>query len=365
MKRILFVDDEAAVLEGIANLFRKYRKVWKMEFAQGAEQALELLEQGQFDVVVTDMRMPRMDGAALLQHVKRLHPAATRIILSGHSEPDALARSLAVAHQFMSKPCSPEELYRLLEQSCSLQRGAAAARIRELVGAVDQLPSVPSTYLELNEAIAHPNTSAKDLARIIERDTAMSAKVLQLSSSAFFGARKPPTSVAQAVTFLGIEVLRGVALLTGVFAVATRVPRIPGFSLEALQLHAVETARYARELAPPELRDQAATTALIHDVGKIILAMGAPLQFMQALQLAETSGRPFHEAELELYDATHAEVGAYLLGMWGISGPIVDAVARHHDAPSDDAPLARIIQQASALADAHGARAPAARAMPA
>ncbi|MFO0746956.1 MAG: response regulator [Myxococcota bacterium] len=349
MKRVLFVDDEQAVLDGLANLLRKQRKVWEMEFACGPFVALELLEQREFDVVVSDMRMPRMDGATLLRHVKEKQPAAVRVVLSGHSERDMVMRALAVAHQFVSKPCEADTLKSIIERTCALQATLTDPNIRELAGSIDRLPPVPGLYLELSAAIDRESTSAKDIAAIAERDPAMCAKVLQLANSAFFGRARHLTSTAQAVSFLGVEVLRGLALSAGIFASAIELSDIGGFSLEDAQVHALQTALLARELAPRELREEAFTAGLVHDIGKVVLAMGAPSRLEAALTRARQGNTFLHEAEMELFGTTHAEVGAYLLGMWGLPCSIVEAVAFHHR-KSDLPELALIAQQADAKA---------------
>lgn len=120
MRRILFVDDEPAVLEGLRNLFRKQRRHWEMVFAPGGMEALGELERTRFDVVVSDMRMPGIDGAELLRRVKDGYPSIARIVLSGHAEPEAVARVLPVADTYVSKPCDAEALRVAIEQGCAL-----------------------------------------------------------------------------------------------------------------------------------------------------------------------------------------------------------------------------------------------------
>src|SRR4051812_42002217 len=103
--RILFVDDEPELLNGLSKALRKQRGRWEMVFAVGPDAALEELARSRFDVVLSDMRMPQIDGAQLLARARDLDPGVFRIILSGYSDRDSLRRSLAVAHQFFDKPC--------------------------------------------------------------------------------------------------------------------------------------------------------------------------------------------------------------------------------------------------------------------
>ncbi len=120
MKRILFVDDEPKILDGLRDLLRKERKQWDMVFALGGQEALDELARGRFDVVVSDMRMPGIDGVMLLKMVKEKYPATARIILSGHAEREAVVNALPVAHQFLSKPCDADVLRTVVDRACGL-----------------------------------------------------------------------------------------------------------------------------------------------------------------------------------------------------------------------------------------------------
>jgi len=329
LKKILFVDDEPAVLAALQNLLRRHRRLWDMSFALGPTAALAELERARFDIIVTDMRMPVVDGAAFLRVVQQRQPEAVRIILSGYSEREMMLRGMVVAHQYVSKPCDPAELERVIARAITLQRTLASPRIREVVGRIDALPSVPAVFRELSEAIERPSTSARDIARIVERDPAICAKVLQLANSAFFGRAQRHTGALQAVSFLGVEVLRGLALTAGVFGASVRVERHLGTTLDALQKHALETALVARAIAPPCMRDDAFTAGLLHDIGRLVLASCVADQNAALVNESVAGRRPLAEVEREHLGITHAEVGAYLLGLWGLPNHIVEAVALH------------------------------------
>jgi DNA-binding NtrC family response regulator len=121
--RVLFVDDEPNMLSALRRLLSPQRNRWDMTFVGNGASALDVLERESFNVVVSDMRMPGMDGAALLREVQRLYPAVYRVVLSGYAEPEATSRVMQVAQQFLAKPCDPSDLIGAIEQGCS----AAAA----------------------------------------------------------------------------------------------------------------------------------------------------------------------------------------------------------------------------------------------
>ncbi|MBI3450408.1 MAG: HDOD domain-containing protein [Acidobacteria bacterium] len=329
-RRILFVDDESAVLDGLRNLLRKDRSRWDMVFACGGSEALAELRKAEFDIVVSDMRMPGMDGAELLTKVKAEHPGAARIVLSGHAEREAILRALPVAHQFLSKPCDVQVLRSAIERTCDLHRLIQDEKIRAVVGNVERLPSVSRTYRDLADVAANPAAGIADVAEIVQRDPAISVKVLQMVNSAYFGVAQSVTSIRQACNYLGLELLKGIALTTQIFSVMEAKP-VEGFSLERLQTYSLQTARLAKRfLADSKLAEEAFTAALVHDIGRIIIALGLPGEFASIAREVRTSGRPFHLVEEATLGVTHAEVGAYLLGVWGLPFSIVECVAYHH-----------------------------------
>ncbi|RMG93486.1 MAG: HDOD domain-containing protein [Deltaproteobacteria bacterium] len=322
--KILFVDDEKEILDGLRNLLRKRRRVWDMHFAHGPEAALERLAEARFDVVVSDVRMPGMDGVTLLEHVRSQQPEAARLLLSGHCDAQASLRAATVAHRFLAKPCDPQVLAEAVEAACSLQRSVHDPAVRAMLGRVDRLPAAPSVYMELCRRAADDDVSANELAAIVERDPGLAAKVLQLVNSSYFGLARPVASVGAAVRFLGADTLRDLAIVAQVFAPpkGTRC----AVDVEELAAHALTASNIARTIDVPGAdADEAATAALMHDVGLVALAHANPEAVADA---AGASGHP--EAERARWGTDHAALGAYVLGLWGLPTRIVEAVAYHH-----------------------------------
>jgi putative nucleotidyltransferase with HDIG domain len=271
-----------------------------------------------------------MDGVTLLRTVKERYPATARIVLSGHAEREAVIDALPVAHQFLSKPCSAETLFTVVDRVCGLNTLLQDPRVHRAIGSLSALPSMPQTYWEITNAASLPDVALSDLGAIVERDPAITAKVLQLVNSSFFGLSQTQTSVKQSIAYLGTTLLKGLALSAHVFETAV-IPAVEGFSLQALQEHSVLVARVARRMLADRTRAETAfTAALVHDIGKIVLAVSLPEPYAAVLRQSRETARPEHEVELELLEVTHAEVGAYLLGLWGLPLDIVEAVAYHH-----------------------------------
>ncbi len=331
MRRILFVDDEARILEGLRRMLRPQRHEWDLAFAQGGEPALALLEATPFDVIVSDMRMPGMDGAALLSHVREHFPQMVRIVLSGHTEMSTALRVVPVAHQFLAKPCDAQTLRVAVERACHLKALLSDDSIRHTVTALGDLPSLPRTYEALTQALADPDVSLAKVGKIVEQDVGISAKILQLVNSAFFGVSHSMTNIQSAVSYLGINTLKSLVLSVEIFRAFKPRGDLPGFSLEKLQQHAQMTAFIAARLpVPKHLSDIAMVAGMLHDVGKLIMAWKRSEQFGKFLVEATQDNCPLYKIEQKEMGFSHAEIGAYLLGLWGLPYTIVEAVALHH-----------------------------------
>ena len=330
-KRILFVDDERSVLDGLRRSLHRYRDRWEARFAEGGEAALRELEAAPFDIVVSDMRMPGMDGYALLAHVREHYPHALRLILSGQTERDVALRSAAVSHQFLAKPCEGEQLRRVLDRACAIRELCQDEHQRSVLSSVKALPSAPGLYLQLTEAIGREETSAGDVAKIIEGDMAMCTKILQLVNSAYIGLPREIAKIGDAVAFLGMDTIRSLALAEGAFTALQGSPSFSNQDLLREQHRALLTASVARRLcSDPRNREQASLAGMLHDIGVLVLATQFPGEFGR-FRAAEHRSESGLSPEQGLFGTTHAKVGAFLLGSWGLPIRVTEAVAFHHD----------------------------------
>ncbi len=339
-KRILFVDDEQFVLDGIRDALRPYRQKWTMRFVSSGEEALGALTGEHYDVIVSDLMMPVMDGATLLNHARTVSPDAARIILSGHAELRVIAQAAGVAHQLLAKPCETHRLVNVIERCCQINDTIARVHLNGSALSATVLPSTPRLYLELCDALSSEDTSLEEIGSIVEQDIGISAKILQLANSEYFGQRGPVTSIADAVLHLGLETLQALVLQAGAFQQFVIAPPIVGFDLDGLERHCYRVGHLARALlaAGDPCRD-AFTAGLLHDIGLLVLASQKRDELTNILDTSREQGRTTFEVERELCDVTHAEIGAYLLTLWGVPFPIAGAVLTHHDPPPRDTPL--------------------------
>jgi putative nucleotidyltransferase with HDIG domain len=355
MIRIVFVDDEVNVLQAMRRTLHAMRHEWSMEFASSGAAALEELKKTPADVIVSDMRMPGMDGWQLLAEVKKLYPQMVRLVLSGHADPASIMRSVGVAHQYLAKPCESAALKAAISQTHRMKDLLSSDRLAQLVGHVGMLPSAPKAFQEILACLQEPTATVEQAAQIIGRDVAMTANVIKLVNSAFFGSRQPITTAHRAVAYLGLDTLG--ALVLGHSAFKSGVTTgIAGFSLERLWQHSLDAAVAARTVALWERwsaarAEEAFLAGMLHDVGKVVFATRG----------ATATGEPVASVEESIaqMEAHHAEVGAYLLGLWGFPTAIVEAVAYHHS-PSqgvgDGLTLPKLIHIADRLVHARHAQ---------
>lgn len=339
--RILFVDDERNVLEGLHRMLRKQRGEWDMTFVGSTQEALTLMEESPFDVVMTDMQMPGMGGAEFLQHIIERWPNTTRIVLSGHGGEHCSHQAVKLAHQFLSKPTDADAITQTVSRTCAIQKLVCNEKIRTLAGSCNTLPSLPDLYIQLTDAVHSENADAKAIADIIRHDMAMSAKLLQLVNSSFFGIGRQISSIRQAVTMLGTTRIKALVLSEHVFKEFKPARPIPGFSMTGFWQHSLTVAEAARLISKRENQrgeqpEQAFTAGLLHDIGILMLASKHPDGFEEVIHRSKESSNPPSAIEEELFGTTHGEIGAYLLGLWALPAEIAEAAAYHHK-PCDSA----------------------------
>jgi HD-like signal output (HDOD) protein len=332
--RILFVDDEDLALRGLNRLLHSMREEWDMEFLDSGEKALKRMAELPFDVVVSDMRMPGMNGAELLNEVMKRYPKTVRLILSGFADRELILKCVGSTHQYLSKPCDADSLKMTVRRAAELERTMKSDGLRQLVTRCVDLPSVPAVYSEMVEALQDPESDIDTIGSIIIKDGAMTAKILKLVNSAFFGLGHKISNPNEAVAYLGTDTIKSLVLFANAFA-EYEGAQLKDFSIESLWAHSLVAARGAKIIATCEdaerkLVDEAYVAGLLHDIGKLVFAANLAGDYQKALDLAREKKMTLDAAEREIFGADHADIGGYLLGLWGLPVPVVEAIALHH-----------------------------------
>jgi len=333
-KRIIFVDDEPLVLTGLQRMLHGLREEWEMEFVASGAQALERMAQAPFDVIVTDMRMPGMNGTELLEEVMRRHPKTVRIVLSGHADKDLILKCVNSTHQYLSKPCDSQAIKATVQRACGLENAEENERIKQLVAQMGRLPSLPSLYVQIVEELNSPSATIEHIGEIISQDLAMTAQFLRLVNSAYFGLSRTVANPTEAAMYLGVDTIKSLVLSIHTFSEFNDL-NSRGFKLDALMHHSLRTAGRAREIAQLEdatqkISNECFVGGMLHDVGKLLMAANYPEDYERVTRLVDDEGSSHCAAEKEIFGVNHASVGGYLLGLWGLPVTVVEAIALHH-----------------------------------
>lgn len=226
--------------------------------------------------------------------------------------------------------------------------------LEAILSQIDNLPELPQVATKVLQLLNDAGSSSHDLARIIASDQALTAKILRLANSAYYGVSRRITTVNDAVTILGFSALKSLILIATAYGAVSQ--SLMGYGLKAGELwqHSLLTAELSRCLAEKTLfaqPDEAFTAGLLHDIGKVALNQLALPEIYRAVKLSENQSIPLHEAELAILGFHHGTVGGHLGDKWNLPGVLCEAIAQHHT-PSLTAPhqLSATVALANALA---------------
>ena len=324
---ILIVNDDPNLITGLKSNFSLQKRDWNLIFVGEETEAVSKLEIEKIDVIIADISLHRLDGTKLLKKVKDKYPHIIRIVLSGYANDHLALRHSRIVHQSIAKPTTPESIINTIEKANKLRNHLHDSELLSLINTIDVLPSLPEIYLKLEEEINAKSSSIEKLGNIISTDPAITTKILHLANSAFFGLPQRISNITQALNFLGINIIQNLVLTIKLFkALDTRTPNAAIY--QNLWNHSNKVAFMAKQLAnsvnlSKTDNEDTYLGGLLHDIGKIIL-----LEKIEGIKIG--ADLSFKEYEDRFTNITHADIGAYLLGLWGIPDSIVEAVAYHH-----------------------------------
>ncbi|MHC4294331.1 MAG: HDOD domain-containing protein [Planctomycetota bacterium] len=333
--KILFVDDEPRILSGLRRMLHLMRGEWDMEFATGGAEALGALAGRSFDIIVSDMRMPGVDGVELLGKVQSRYPHIVRVALSGQASRDTVLRSIGLVHQYLAKPCDAETVKSTLMRICALKDLVGSGALSERLSQMQTIPSLPSIYDVISEISHSSETSINEIGQLVSQDLGMSARVMQLVSSAFFSRSFCGSGPAEAADFLGTDIVRAMLTTERAFSQFEQ-GTLNWLPVERITRHCRLVGQCAGAIANAEnaagnVANHAFIAGLLHDVGKIALAAELPEEYEPIMTSPCGERGAAVRMEREKFGATHAEAGAYLMGLWGLPEQVVEAIAFHHD----------------------------------
>ena len=329
--KILFVDDDPLIIRGLARSVDQYDDFWDIDFVLSGEEALQIMETTQYDAIVTDLLMPKMNGLALLEAVQKKFPVVLRFVLSGNASDVNSVKAAFFVHQVFPKPCPIDQLFNRVEDACKLKDKLNNQNLTRLVTSIHSLPSRPKLFNKLIEEVYSDEPNLKVISEIISNEPSMSAKALQLVNSAFFGLANKVTDINQAVRLLGINTITALVYSSQIFSEFEKSEYLPA-SIRNIWDHSIYVSQFARQFADEfglskQQQENAQVSGLLHDIGKL-LGLKIPMYYEEFIS---AQGNLSVEDEYKLFGTSHAELGAYLLGIWGLPIPIVENVMLYHN----------------------------------
>jgi putative nucleotidyltransferase with HDIG domain len=335
MKKILFIDSDKNEIDKLKKQLHSMRVVWDMDFIENGQDALALMESTSYDVAVSEMNMPEMNGIEFFDRIQQRYPTTGRIMYSDNSDIKMTRDSIRCTHQFLLKPCPPETIKCAIQRTCKLQDLTKNEKVKQVIAGIRNLPSLPKLYNTITKEMQSPEPSLAKVGALIAQDISLSAKILQLVNSAYFRLPQRIIDPEQATIYLGSEVVKAVVLTNHIFSSFTKEAERLGVNITEMWDHSMLVGTVSGDIARSEEAEKeeiedAIIAGVLHDIGKLIL-LKVPEKYKEILSFVEFTGSDFVDAEYAVMKTSHAELGAYLLGLWGIPDSVVEIVAFHHE----------------------------------
>ena len=334
MRKIIFVDNDKKVIQKLKKQLYPMRFEWEMDFVRTGEDALGFMENSSVDVVVSDLNLPEMDGVKFFDTVMELYPGTVRIVHSDNSDMALSVESVKCTHQFLLKQSNAETIKYTIERTCKLQEMLKNRKLIKMVSGIRNLPSLPKLYDVITKEMKSSDPSIVKVGDLISQDISLSAKILQLVNSAYYSLPRKIIDPSQATVYLGTEIVKAIVLTNHLFSSFSDEAETLGFSIAGMWRHSFMVGILAAEIARAESAEsseveEALIAGMLHDIGKLIL-LKIPGKYKEVEDFVDYTGSDVVDAEYAVVKTSHAELGAYLLGLWGIPDSIVEIVAFHH-----------------------------------
>jgi len=358
-KTILFVDDEPFVLSGLRRMCYPLRNDWDFVFAESGAEAIETLQNNDISILISDMRMPGINGMELFRIVQSRFPWVIRILLTGQTDKEMYVSAMLTSHYFLSKPADFKCLSFLLCNIKNFGKYLRDINIIEFIHKTICLPSRRNILYELESIFKVEKIENSLISNIINNDISLSAQLLKFVNTSHFNMSRKITNINDAVSLLGKDILSQLVKNNNIFFQFTD-DEYSKFDIDLLWSRSCKTAVMSKKLAglwtsDVTAEDDAYISGLLHDIGKLILIRYSPDGYENVLCEVDRQKRSEVEMERELFGADHAAIGAYLVSLWGLPGIIADAINTHcHDCFSSEAieklpPVSRAVWLASRM----------------
>ena len=332
--RLAFVDRHSSVLDGIRHSLVDHRPEWSIRCFEDGGHLLTDLAQGEYDLVVSDIRLPGLCGAEFLRSVARKAPETVRVVSYDLERQEDVMTHVDAWNQFITKPCQPDMLISVVEESLSIREKPEGISAVEVIKNLKRLPTIPAIYLELNQILDNPDAHPEEIGDLVSRDIALTSSLLRIVNSAQIGLRRNVSTPQEAVSFLGVDIVKTLALGAKLFTMCDdQIMRLP--YLDNLWNHSMSVSGCARQIMKSKggnrkMVDESMVAGLLHDAGKLVMATNDPQKSMEVVNLCKEKDISLKKAEDQVFGFNHGDVGGVLFRLWGLPQKVVEAVKFHH-----------------------------------
>ncbi len=320
---------------------------WNLRFVPDGAEALAALSNAYYDVIISELELTDMEAAHLLEQVRESHPGIVRIVLTAGENRGQLMKAMAHAHQLISKPVKSETLRMQISNSLAMRVVLTDSKLHARIAQINSLPTLPGIYNELVAEMQSETASMQRVANLIRQDVSITAKLLQMTNSAFFGLPTRVENPLQAANLLGMDTVKSLVLTAGIFS-QFHDAGLPDFSIEKIYDHSLAVGTSARHIANAfglgrKQAEDALMAGMLHDIGKLVMLTNFRDELSKALAIAKQDSIPLHEAERQVFGVSHCEIGAHLLSLWGLSDLILEAVTLHNTPQLSACPMINVL----------------------
>ena len=337
-EHILLVEGNPTRARGLCLILEKLGG-YKLTHAPSAGAAIHELKSGSFDLILANITIAKpLDGVRLVQLILMRHVALHRIpvmIITSQKDREVIRECVRAGVVDYMVSYDPVMLLQRIQKALTQHQSLTTDQVREgVIHALENvlvLPTISPVHIRLQQLLEDGTTSAEDVARVVALDQSITANVLRLSNSAFFGFSRRILSVKDAVALVGFKAVQVAVAAVSTFEALGRMPA-KGFDRTAFWEHAIGCGAIARVLASKRDMDtdHAFVAGILHDIGKVALDSYFPNYFASALKIASEKKIPIFQAEQAALPVTHEDVGRHLAERWNLPEPLVEVIGAHN-----------------------------------
>ncbi len=339
--QVIFVETQGRILDDLRSSLAGIYPEWHILLVADASAALELVLQRSVSVVLASFGSDMSGCEDFFRSIKDAAPEVIRTGLLPDPNQVTAEGTLEYAHECIASHCGVDQIEALITRGLSVwERTRENPRLAALMSDLHTLPTPPALYFDIRDELESPNGSARSVSLIIARDPAITAKLLKVANSGFYGTPRTISDLNEAIMLLGMEMVLALVLTAYLF---DQLP-LPGVNLDVLWMHSFAVASLAKEIAREEggnrsMISTCGIAGLLHDIGQLIFLTNASESYYPMVRRSGGDERMLMQMEIEQYGVSHPELGAHILSLWGLPEKVVQAVAYHHGGNIADAPL--------------------------